>query len=272
VSLPVLLHGTLASHRRGRVLEEALGAAPGAELPGGGAALLAFAEEFQTAAEGERKRLVEWTRTPGHLLLLVPPFASPGCDDPVSWRAERMEAAPRGGTGLAKVLAPEVTHRITGKLQAPTEPGAIWSDLSTSLGTHRAHPAAGLFAVTCLPLWSLTVLDAAGELESWFASLFALAGRVGVASPPAESPLSPDHYGLLVFLLARSSVDEEEALAALARSSVFRFPSDRARSLLVDLRARGLVEGAAPTTEAAELVERSPYAHFVHALRQVATP
>jgi hypothetical protein len=88
-----------------------------------------------------------------------------------------MGSAPRGGEGLAKVLAPEVGYRLTGKLQAPAVPGATWSDLSVAVGSYRLHPAAGLLAVTCLPLWSLAVLDAPGYLESWFTSLVSLAGE-----------------------------------------------------------------------------------------------
>ena len=72
--------------------------------------------------------------------------------------------------GLAKVLAPEVAYRLTGKLQTPPLPGATWSDLSVCVGSYRLHPAAGLFAVTCLPLWSLAVLDAPEEIENWLAA------------------------------------------------------------------------------------------------------
>jgi hypothetical protein len=144
VTVPVLLHGALATHRRGKILQEALAATPSTELPDGRAAVLAFAEAFQGAEEGEQARLIEWTRAPGHLLLLLPPFAAAACERPVSWRAERMGSAPRGGEGLAKVLAPEVGYRLTGKLQAPAVPGATWSDLSVAVGSYRLHPAAGL--------------------------------------------------------------------------------------------------------------------------------
>ena len=84
--------------------------------------VLAFAEAFQGAEEGVQARLIEWTRTPGRLLLLLPPFTAAACERPVPWRAERMESAPHGGEGLAKLLAPEVAYRLTGKLQTPAVP------------------------------------------------------------------------------------------------------------------------------------------------------
>ncbi len=267
--VPVILYGPLATHRRGRILQEALAATPSADLPDGPAAVLAFAEAFQGAEDGVQGRLIEWTRTPGRLLLLLPPFAAAACERPVPWRAERMGSAPHGGEGLAKLLAPEVGYRLTGKLQTPAVPGATWSDLSVALGLYRLHPAAGLFAVTCLPLWSLAVLDAHGDLESWFTSLVSLAGENQPAEPTVAGALSAEHYGFLVFLLSQTFTDEAQAIAALLSSSIFRFSSERARLLLRELRDRDLVDGAKPTTEAYELVMQSPYAAYVGALREV---
>jgi hypothetical protein len=272
VTAPVLLHGALTAHRRGKILREALAAVDATSLPAGTAVVMAFADAFQTAEPSEQSRLVEWTRAPGHVLLLVPPFAAGACEHPVPWRAERIEGGPRGGEGLAKKLAGEVTHRLEGKLQTPPLPGATWSDLSVCVGTYRRHPAAGLFAVTCLPLWSLAVLDAPEETQRWLAALVALAGEAKPVTPPAQSALAPDHYGLLVFLLSRSFDDEAQAIAALHASSIFRIAPERARTLLNELRARGLVLGAVPTPEAAELVLKSPYAPYVKALREVTIP
>lgn len=272
MTVPVLLHGALASHRRGKILREALSAEATTTLPESGAVVMGFADAFQGADEGEQTRLVEWTRAAGHVLLLVPPFAVGTCQRPVPWRAERMEGGPRGGDGLAKMLAGEVTHRLEGKLQTPALSGATWSDLSVCVGTYRLHPAAGLFAVTCLPLWSLAVLDAPEETRRWLVSLVALAGETKPVAAPARSPLAPEHYGLLVFLLSRSFEREEQAIEALQASPIFRIAPERARVLLNDLRARGLVVGAVLTTEATEIVMQSPYALYVSALREVTTP
>lgn len=269
MTIPVLLQGVLATHRRGNVLQEALSAAPARELPDGRAIVVAFADGFQAAEPEEQSRLIEWTRSPGHLLLLVPPFAAAPCARPVSWRAERIDTVPRGGEGIAKVLAPEVAYRLTGNLQTPAVPGATWSDLSVCVGSYRLHPAAGLFAVTCLPLWSLAVLDVPREVEAWLACLLDLSGDVRVAQAPQPAALQPDHYGLLVFLLSQAFENEEQALAGLRSSSIFRFSAERGRSLLKELRDRGLVVGAALTTEAHEVVMQSPYAAYVSAVREV---
>jgi hypothetical protein len=269
LKVPVLLHGTLATHRRGQVLKEALSAAPAQRLPDGRAIVLAFADGFQAAEPEEKSRLIEWTRAPGHLLLLVPPFGRTQCDRPVAWRAERIDRAPQGGEGLAKVLAPEVAYRLTGNLQTPSVPGATWSDLSVCIGAYRLHPAAGSFVVTCLPIWSLAVLDAAPQVEEWLVRLADLAGDVRVAQTSEPAALQPDLYGFLVFLLSQSFTNEEQAIAGLNSSTIFSFSSENGRSLLRELNERGLVVGAAPTTQAYELVMQSPYAPYVSAVREV---
>lgn len=266
---PVLLHGSLASHRRGRILQEALSASPTSGLPDGGAVVLEFAETFQAAERDVRARLIEWTKAPGHLLLLLPPFGPAACESPVTWRAERLESVPRGGQGLTDLLASEVGYRLTGHLQTPAIPGATWSDLSVCVGAYRMHPAAGLFAVTTLPLWSLAVLDAVAELEEWLGSLLRLAGASRAPQPVEAPPLSADHYGFLVYLLSRAFRDEDHAVDGLRSSPIFRISEERGRSLLKDLQGRALVDGAGPTGAAEELVMQSPYAHYVSALREV---
>lgn len=272
MTVPVLLYGTLASHRRGRILREVFAAEAVTTMPESRAVVVAFADGFQGAEVAEQWRLVEWTRGPGHTLLLVPPFAAGGCECPVSWKAERRESSPRGGEGLASALAAEVTYRLEGRLQTPSLPGATWSDLSVSIGTYRLHPAAGLVAVTCLPLWSLAVLDAPDEMRRWMDSLAALAGEARPVAAPVEAPLSPEHYGLLVFLLSRTFSDDEQIISLLSASSIFKVATERARILLNDLHLQGLVVGTVPTAEATRLVMQSPYAAYVSALREVNIP
>ena len=269
MSMPVHLHGVLAAHRRGQVLQEALAATPGGGLPLGRALVLLFADDFQASEPDEQSRLIEWTRSPGHLLLLVPPFATAPAHRPVAWRAERLAKAPRGGEGIAKVLSREVAYRLTGDLQTPSVPGATWSDLSVNVGTYRLHPAAGLFAATCLPIWSLSVLEVPHELETWLSGLLDLAGQTPAARAPESARLQPDHYGFLVFLLSQDFQDEDHALDSLRSSRIFRFSPERGRALLSDLHKRGLAVGAVPTKEAQELVMQSAYAPYARAAREV---
>lgn len=268
MSIPVHLYGALAAHRRGKVLQDTASATPVLNLSDGPAVVVTFAESFQAASPTVQGQMVEWTRSPGHTLLLVPPFAATPCYAPVLWRAERVETPYCGGESMAKILAAQVAHRLTGSLQTPALPGAAWSDLSVAIGTYRLHPAAGLFAVTTLPVCSLSVLDYPKELQAWLARLAALAGEARPVLAPEAVALKPDHFGLLVFLLGKAFPSEEMALANLHTSTIFSMAAGNAITLLRDLQARGLVVGAAPTADGQALVMQSPYAPYVQALRE----
>ena len=128
------------------------------------------------------------------MLLLLPPFAAAACERPVLWRAERMGSAPRGGEGLAKVLA---------------------------------------------------------------------------AKAPVVTALSPDHHGFLVFLLSQTFADEEQAIADLRSSPVFRFSPERGRSLLKELHDRGPCRWRHADDRDVRTRDAEPYAAHVSALREV---
>lgn len=268
MSVPLFLNGGLAGHRRGLILQDAAGAEPCAAPPDGAGILIEFGEVFQAAAE-QQAPLLEWARTPGRVLLLVPPFGSETCGRPVPWRAEPSSTEKRGGEGLAALLAAEVHYRLCGDLQTPALAGAAWAGGDLGVGLYRAHPAAGLFAVTTLPLWSLAVLDAGPELKAWLTALAGLAGQARPPVDPEPQPLRPDHYGFLVLLLSQTFADHVHLLAGLRDSAVFKIPAEQASTLLADLQARGLVVGVAPTPAAEALVMQSPYASYLRALREV---
>jgi hypothetical protein len=265
----VFLHGALSRHRRGRVLAEVLSATPADTLPADGGVVILFGDDFQGADLDEQSRLVEWTRAPGRLVLLLPPFAQTHCQRPVSWRTERVALAPRSDEALANALASEVGCRLLGTLQPLAVPGAVWKDLSVCVGGYRLHPAAGLFAVTCLPLWSLSVLDIPQVVEAWLDRLITLAGAPQAPAVLEPAPLQPDHFGFLVFLHSQNFASADQALDALRSSPIFRYSEGRARTLLSELVQRGLVVDAAPTQEATDLVLQSPYAPYLSAIREV---
>lgn len=272
MNVPVFLHGSLANHRRGQILKEAITAKTITSLPVTGSIVLEFGEAFQVADQHERAQLIEWTRSPGHVLLLLPPFTKESCHSPVTWQATRHNNAPQGGEGLAKHLASEVCYQLTGKLQPPTFPGASWSDNSASVGVYRLHPSSGLFAVTTLPLWSLSVLDRPDELNDWLCNLALLAGESNTEEVNEAEPLTPEHYGFLVFLMSTSCREEEGVIDEMQSSPIFQISEPRSRSLLKDLQNRALVDGTDPTAEARELIMQSPYGHYVSALREVNQP
>ena len=147
--------------------------------------------------------------------------------------------------------------------------GASLPDWGKIVGVYRLNPAAGIFAVTVLPLCSLSVLDKAACTRQWLADLGNLAGTREEVPVKEVAPLRPDHYGMLVFLCSVKKADRTSAMFALEESSIFSWPQPVAHKLMDELSARGLIEDAMCTEAALDLVCQSPYAAYLSAMNEV---
>lgn len=269
MSTPIWLSGTLATHRRGRFLRELLAAEPSAGgLPQGCGMCLAFAADFQDADEAEQLRWLAWTARSGRVVLLVPPLRPGAYPRPADWKVEAMVETGVAAVGsLPDILAPEVRHCLAGQLQIPDAPPAKWDGGRAHTVYHRRHPAAGIFAVTCLPLWSSAILGREALIKGWLADLYQLAG---VPAAPEATPtglsLSPDHWAVLLHLCANRFAGPDEAVAALARSPLFRVSPDRGHECLTELEVGGFAAGGGPTETGRSALLASPYTAYLEAL------
>jgi hypothetical protein len=258
-----LLYGNIATHRRGRVLSDAVQSVSIVTLPDGPAQVVMFGEEYQKLDEVSQDKLLAWARAAGRLLLLVPPYSAVECNKPVRWSTERLTKAPHGGEGLGRLLASEVQYKLNGQLTTPAIQGATWPDLSTATALYRAHPASGILVVTCLPIWSLKVLEHSKMLREWLDALYELAGKATQKEePPEQSPLRPEHYSVLIHLMMGGFQSMEEALEALSHSTIFSLSKEVAQPLIVELLERGLLTEATPNQKAIDALMDSPYAIY----------
>lgn len=265
----VWLLGTLNSHARGKILSEVLATSAAHVLPAGSGVCIAFGSEFQDQEEEIRREWVRWCEPAGRTLLLVPPFAIGECATPTAWRIYRPQRAETDSAKLAKLLAPEVRYGLAGQLQVATEIGGQWKSGGINTGYHRKHPHAGLFAITCLPLWSLTVLDHRVVLREWTEALHELAGTpspVEEAKATAMFHPSKDHFAMMLHLCGGSFRNRDEAIETLADSPVLTMPETAARQCLDQLEAAGYSATGMLTPEGREILFASPYAAYAEAL------
>lgn len=251
---PVLL-GELGHHARGRTLAAAVGAVPG-EPPAHGVAL-ALGKDAQQHPD-QLARWVDWAKEPGRVLVLMPPFGRGACDVPTPWEARRADPLAGAEAELGRALARERQHELRGEL-VPME--RVAGQVVT--GAWRRHPTAGLLVITTLPLWSLLVLDHRAALRAWLEDLVA---HAGAPRPATETPVTaafqpgPDDWTLLLHLCTGPFSDGEAALAALARSQVFRVDGRAALVALDRVQAAGWAKGGALTEAGRAALAASPYA------------
>jgi hypothetical protein len=267
----IWLGSSLASHRRGRILKTTVDAQPSEVLPSGKGIGLLFGTDFQQATAIEQQEWITWSQESGRVLLLIPPFKSVECTLPKDWEAIRRTIAPSAKqNNFLASLAPEVQYELKGQLQIAQSLGGTWDDHSLCTIYYRKHPHSGIFAITCLPLWSLVVLDQAPALQQWLSELFELTGILSadhepIPPPPAFLP-SANHFTLLLHLLTASFNSEIEALEALQRSKIFSLESTEADRCLQELQTHNLVTKAQLTTTGREILIRSHYAPYAEAL------
>jgi hypothetical protein len=274
VSTPIWLSGTLATHRRGRFLQELLAAEPSAGgLPQGHGMCLAFAADFQDADEAEQLRWLAWTARSGRVVLLLPPLRPGVHTRPAEWKVEAVAETGLATEGsLPAVLAPEVRHCLAGQLQVPDTPSGKWAEGRAHTAYHRRHPAAGIFAVTCLPLWSSALLGREALVGGWLAELYQLAGPAATTeSASAGMGLSPDHWAVLLHLCSNRFAGPDEAVDTLTRSPLFQVPPDRGRECLAELEAGGFAAGGGATETGRSALLASPYAAYLEALEATNT-
>jgi hypothetical protein len=270
---PIWLVGTIAHHARGKVLAEATGAAAVESLPEQYGLCLAFGTDFQDQSAAALETWTQWVEPAGRTLMLVPPFRLVESAVPAAWRVYRPQRVdPAGGEPLAKLLASEVRHELSGTLQVAVEVDGQWKSGGLHTAYYRTHPHSGVFAITCLPLWSLTVLDHREAVRKW---LDVMGGLAGEPAPVADADrevrafrLGRDHFALMLHLCERDFESRDEALARLPNSPVLALPEGVARMHLEELESVGLVMNGRLTDAGEATLVASPYGVYAAALRR----
>ncbi|WP_414569519.1 hypothetical protein [Nostoc sp. CCY 9925] len=267
------LVATLATHRRRRILQNVIAAQPVEhQLPSSGLCLI-FGSDFQEAAEQQQQDWYNWSQEPGRTLLLIPPFETKKCSTPCSWEIRRSSGVkPQQDMPLLQALAPEVDYELQGQLQIASEIGGAWEDMSINTAYYRKHPHSGIFAITCLPIWSLAVLDKEQELQKWLEKIHSLAGQPVENHTVDETAfqLKPEHFTVMLHLLSQKFADAATALTALQSSTIFSLDRNTAQTYLSDLQSQGLVRGVQLTESGIDVIRQSPYLAYAEELEALA--
>lgn len=273
----VFLASDLAGHRRGRFLASLLGAEALSQdsLPATGI-VLSMGERFQGLSVEDRRTIEEWSYRPGRTLLLVPPYQSGRVSEHLDWIQQfRSGSPPANDHPLAGKVAHEVVFSIQGQDgTAIRADGHQWPDSTFNTRIYKIHSGSGVFAVTCLPLWSISLLEQANEVREWLAHLHELSGK---AAEPSKAAIStsdatlvepgPEDFAVLVCCYAW-----ETAIVGKLRQSAedVAIPIVDLERLdlgnrIQGLRAMGLLDEEAISEFGVETLRQSPY--WLYAVR-----
>lgn len=275
LSFTVWLGGSLANHRRGKILKNVVNAKPSESFPSDTGTCILFGSDFQEASEALQGDWVNWSQEPGRVLLLIPPYKSMGCSLPKEWEARRrLTSVTKEGNNFLNALAPEIQFELEGEWQISQTLEGVWDDQTLCTAYYRKHAHSGIFAITCLPLWSLVVLDYSVALQLWLEKLGSLTGAVSTETeltvePPTFLP-TENHFALLLHLLTAHFSSTSEALESLRSSTIFTLESTQAYQCFQELQANGLVQETRLTQIGRQLLIESQYAYFAEELEALA--
>ena len=289
MTLSVYLQPSLAGHRRGRLLRKLLKAqATENNLPEAGV-LLMPGQEFQALETDQQKPYFDWCSQPGRTLLLIPPFNEKAVSESIDWHlAYREPPAAENENILSGLLADEVNQSLLGTDGAfDSEHDQQWPDLSPNCRYLKRHAATGVFAVTVLPLWSISLLGHGELLKSWLQHLHSHAGKasdsavLGRGSEQeaevviAEVAIKDADYTTMVCIHAwacKTTADLTEKLYAPGGIPIFSIERNTLEESLKRLRLAKLLsddESLICLSKAGiETLEASPFLAYVDSLRE----
>ena len=271
------LDPSLATHRHGRFFVSQLGAVPMDELPGSGLVMM-HGKGFQGLSASEQETRWEWASQPGRALLLLPPFQLGAVFDQVDWQITlRTEVASTTDGIVPQILSNETNQNLVGSDgEFDRASGHQWRDYSVNTRYVKKHQGTGIFAATCLPLWSISLLDNAQDTVAWLENLLSLAGNAvvdGSAEPQASSAeLKPTDYTLMVCMQAWDIHTVEDVSQALSNGgpSLFTIPEDDIVEGFARLRELGLIDHRGLTELGHEVLYESPYGQYAERLKEEA--
>jgi hypothetical protein len=259
----IWMAGSLRDHPRGRRLADLAGAKPAVSPEPGSGICLFFGNEFQKLDKAVQSEWLDWSQAPGNVFLLLPPFQLGSITTLRDWEVISLgSVADSMAPPMARLLTGEVRVQLKGTFQVPAKPAGAWDNGTVNTCFYRRHPHAGLFAATCLPLWSLALLDARVDLREWLADLAALAGKPveeDQKTPAAAFNLKSEHYALLLHLCSGQFSSDDEALKALSKSEFFRLPAFPASEYLTELETHGFAKAGRLTKAGRTALAASTY-------------
>jgi hypothetical protein len=272
------LDSGLERHRRGRFLTSLVGAESTPNgLPESGV-LMAIGKDFQVGPDDRRTALTDWTTRPGRTLLLLPPYAEGALWSALDWQLAFRETKPEpNGTRIPDLLVDEVSYRILGRDgDLDREAGHRWTDGTVNTRYLKTHSGSGVFAATCLPLWSIALLDEADPVKAWLDTLHAHTGpaqRIALPAGPARAgqTLGKDAFGVMVCLYGYGTADPDDVMQRVEAEAfpLIALGREQRDGIMSRLRGADYVDQTGLTDAGLQALRSSPYWGFAERLREV---
>lgn len=277
LSIDIYLVGDLAEHRRGNVIADVLPikTLPDTdELPEKGS-LIMFGQNWQQLNNEQQSSYSKWLKLPGRQVLLIPPFREGSISDNLDWQVKLATNEDKNGEGLAASLCDEIKYNFDAvSCQFDRALGHSWQSGELNTLFFKLHATSGQFAVTSLPLWSLTCLDDSAIVNKWFTALFDFAGLAKITEQASsteknELVLLDAHHVLLCCAYGKTFEQAIQLIERVKRLGLFRVDDEALVSALADIEKHQLFDDGSLTQTGEALLMASPYKLYADELERM---
>ncbi len=271
--MKLYIENALSNHRHGRFFISQLEAIPGEELPADGLVLL-HGKTFQNWEAEKQKEFWDWSSKPGCALVLLPPFNVGPVYDALDWQIALADETASSDDGVVpNNVAEEVTLRIEGSDgKFEQNQGHQWTDYTINTRIFKQHSASGIFTTTCLPLWSISLLEYNQETLEWLEALFANVAKTNgdISHQEVEVELEPTDYTIMVCFSAWKLKNVDDFTHALSKSgsNIITLSELELAEGVKRLFSLGYIDEKGITDIGITELEKSPYWAYIDSLRE----
>ncbi len=271
MSMKLFIESSLSGHRHGRFITGQLGAEVAEALPKEGL-LLMHGKTFQQLEQSKQTEYTNWAANPGCALLLLPPYEIGKVFRELDWKIKFADDIADSDDGVVpNTLAGEVSLLIDGQDgDFDRSLGQQWRDFTINTRLFKKHSGTGVIGATCLPLWSISLLELASETKEWLSGLYAYVGQSGEVADKTESEkLMPSDYSVLVCFYAwgiKSLVELQNRLSS--KNSVITLQAEVISICVNRLTEFGYVNAEGISEQGKTELMNSPYWPYAESLEQ----
>lgn len=264
----------LAATRKGRFLIGMLDCTSFSpnKLPDQGLIFLTGDELVQLA---RRKEVISWGQQAGRVLLIGPPFPQGPlfADLDIDWKIVLSTTRHSAQAGdLAEIIQDEIKYELVG-ISGESLAHHVWTDGTLHSRYYQKHTNSGIIAVTCLPLWSLSLMDHAHQVREWIGWFGDQTGTAENTPGPEEQKahLSPEDLNLLLCAYGLNTGQLQTVIAENQRLHLFNLARLNAEARWPELYRKGLMTAQGLTQQGLDALQKSafwPYAKYLRGMKQ----
>jgi len=264
--MEIFLSPSLAANRKGRFLRgvlhaEILNHESVLELPDKGLLLLEGADLSSQECADE---LFNWSMQCGCAALVLSPIVA---NEPVlkalplslDWKLETVDQVV-ASDGMVSIVAAEVSQQVLGLVGGAE---AVLHKANSTVHTRyvKKHSNSGLFALTTLPLWSVSLLDHADSLTEWLSWFVLHCGEPAqqLDNKLVARQLSPLDYSVLLLASVGKGCSLEEISQKASRLQLFNLEELDLHNRWIDLEEYGYISQSKITELGLDELKKSPY-------------